>query len=51
MKTKRLIDVDWAGDVIRYDTEIISNSEYRFSLERGGVRPYDGVATRVNAGN
>jgi hypothetical protein len=45
------LNVDWGGDVIRYNTEIISNNEYRFSLERGGVRTYDGVATRVNAVN
>jgi hypothetical protein len=32
-----------------YTIEVISKNEYRFKLERDGVRTYDGVAKRVNA--
>jgi hypothetical protein len=44
-------NLDFGGDVMQYTTQIISNDEYKFSLSRGGVTTYEGIATRVNAVN
>jgi len=38
-----------AGGAMTYTTEFISADEYRFSMDRGGVRSYEGVARRVTS--
>lgn len=43
------VNVDVTGGRMVYTIEVVSRNEYRFNLERGGVRTMEGVARRVNA--
>jgi len=45
------VNVAFGGGAMTYTTEFISPNEYRFSMERGGVRSYEGVARRVTSVN
>jgi len=51
--TEKKVNVDMHGaqPTMVYTTEVVSPNQYKFSLEAGGVRWYEGIATRVNAVN
>jgi hypothetical protein len=51
--TEKKVNVDMHGaqPTMVYTTEVISPREYRFSLEAGGVRWYEGTATKVESVN
>jgi len=51
LMTEKEVNVAFGGGTMTYTTEFVSPNEYRFSMDRGGVRSYEGVARRVTSVN